>query len=197
MTEKQLKIKNKIIEVTNKGLTDKSNVHSYDEIYPILFENYLDKEIDIFEIGTGFGGGLLILSEVFPKANIYAIDHNYTGPYCLYPEYLPSDRDKNQIVELSSRNITFLEPMDQSDPRILDLTPKFDIIIEDASHQYNKSMESFDLLKNKLKPGGIYIIEDIYPEFLEKYRNDQRFKIFDLRNQKGRQDDVLCVYYAN
>lgn len=196
MTELQNKIRQIIIEVTNNGLTDKSNLHSYDEVYPILFEKYLDKDdITIFELGTGFGGGLIILSEVFPNAEIYALDHNYTGPYCLYPEFLPNDRKEHQIAKIDGRNIKLLPEMDQSDPKILELTPQFDIIIEDACHQYYKSMESFNLLEQKLKPGGIYIIEDIYPDFYDFYKNDSRFELFDLRSIKGRGDDVLAVYY--
>ena len=129
MTDLQKKIRNIIIDVSEGGLTDKSNLHSYDEIYPLVFESFLDKEINIFEIGTGFGGGLLILSEVFPKSKIFALDHNYTGPYCLYPEFLPQDRKEHQIVDLGGRNITFLDPMDQSDPKILDNLPNLDIIV--------------------------------------------------------------------
>jgi cephalosporin hydroxylase len=174
-------IKNKIIEVTNTGLTDKSDTHSYEEIYPELFEGFLDKEISILEIGVGKGGGLIILSEVFKKAKIYGVDYNYSGI--------------NPVVsELKNRGIILMPEMDQSDSKILNYVDSFDIIIEDASHQYTKSMESFNLLEPKLNKGGIYIIEDIYPEFVHFYKNDNRFEIIDLSSVKGRQDDVLAIY---
>ena len=197
MNEDQLKIKSKIIEVTEMGLTDKSNLHSYDDIYPFLFDKYINKKkLNIFELGTGFGGGLLILSELFPNSDIYALDHNYTGPYCLKPDTLPNDRKEHQVINLDNRNIKFLDPMDQSNPDILNQLPSsIDIIIDDASHDYSKSMESFNLLLPNLKKGGIYIIEDVYPQFYSLYENDGRFKIFNNINVKNRTDDVIAVFY--
>lgn len=197
MTENQLKIKNKIIEVTEMGLTDKSNIHSYDDIYPLLFDKYLNKKnLNIFELGTGFGGGLLILSELFPSSNIYALDHNYNGPYCVKPDFLPADRKETQVISLENKNITFLDPMDQSSTDILNQIPnEMDIIIDDASHDYNKSMESFNLLLPTLKKGGIYIIEDVYPQFYNLYENDGRFKMFNNISVKNRTDDVIAVFY--
>ena len=39
MNNIQLKIKEKITEVSNLGLTDKATFHSYEELYPVLLEN--------------------------------------------------------------------------------------------------------------------------------------------------------------
>ena len=188
-------IKNKIIEVSEKRLTDKSTIHSYDEIYPELLEPYLEKKPTIFELGTGYGGGLLILSDLFPESSIFALDHNYDGPYCVSPKNLPSDRDASQIINFEGRNVKFLDPCDQCDPNILNFIPECDIIIEDASHVYSKSMCSFDLLLPKLKSGGIYIIEDIYPEYRKLYESDPRFKMYDVTHIKNRPDDLIAVYF--
>lgn len=194
MNEKKELIKNKIIEVSQKRLTDKSTTHTYELIYPELLEKYLGKELNIFEVGTGYGGGLLILSDLFPESKIFALDHSYDCPYCLKPKTLPAGRDESLIINFDDRNVTFLNPCDQCDPIILNSIPDCDIIIEDASHQYHKSMGTFELLEKKIKKGGIYIIEDIYPEFKELYNQDERFILFDLSSEKS-VDNVIAVYY--
>lgn len=196
MKEKEKKelIKNKIIEVSQKRLTDKSTTHTYELIYPDLLESYLGKELNIFEVGTGYGGGLLILSDLFPESKIFALDHSYDCPYCLTPKVLPAERDESLIIDFEGRNITFLGPGDQCDSDILNSIPDCDIIIEDASHQYHKSMCTFNQLEKKIKKGGIYIIEDIYPEFKNLYQQDERFTLFDLSSENS-VDNVIAVYY--
>jgi hypothetical protein len=175
----QSKIKEKIIEISNKGLTDKSTHHSYEEIYPYLLENFIDKKLYILEIGVAIGGGLKILSDLFPNSYIYGLDIDYS----------------QLKIDIINTNITLLPEQDQSDPKLIQSLPNFDIIIEDASHDYNKSMDTFNIFKDKLNKNGVYIIEDIYPHYKPYYDQDNRFKIYDLRHIKNRQDDVLAVYY--
>ena len=177
MNDTQNKIAEKIREISLLGLTDKATDHSYDLIYPSLLEKYIDRKINILEVGIGKGGNLLILSQLFPGATIYGIDYA-----------------NNLRIETKNTNIIILPPMDQSDPEMLRYLPMLDIVMEDASHNYTKSMATFNLLHPLLSPGSLYIIEDIYPEFFDLYSNDQRFIVKDARHIKGRQDDVIAYY---
>jgi len=73
----------------------------------------------------------------------------------------------------------------------------FDVIIDDGSHQIQDQFTSFNLLKNSIKTGGIYIIEDVAN--IEQYTNNFKAlhtncKIIDNRWIKNRLDDVLVVY---
>jgi SAM-dependent methyltransferase len=47
-----------------------------------------------------------------------------------------------------------------------------DLILDDCSHQYKPTLESFQLLFNQVRPGGYYVIEDwawaLQPEFLRR-----------------------------
>lgn len=175
--DKQTRIKSKMVEVTNLGLTDKTSYHSYDQIYPILLYPFLDKKLNILEIGTGKGGGLKILSELFTESTIYGLDHNYS------------------ILEIETEgtNIKLLSQSDQSNIN-LDELPNIDIVIEDASHDYRKSIETFNLILPKLNKGAIYIIEDVYPQYKELYMNDKRFEVYDLSHVKDRGDDIVAVF---
>jgi len=179
MNKTQKKIKDKIIEVTELGLTDKAAYHAYEEVYPYLLDKFIGKTANLLEVGTGHGGGLKILCDLFPKCNVYGIDHN-------------KDILKIDLNEYS--NLTFIGS-DQCDTSFIDKLPMLDFVTEDASHQMDQSIRTFEMLEPKLNPGAIYAIEDIYPEFYDAYVKDGRFKMFDVRDKKGRADDVVAVYY--
>lgn len=168
-----------MIEFSESGLTDKASYHSYEQIYPELLCGYVGRPLlNILEIGTGRGGGLLILSSIFPDATVYGLDLNYSMLQ----------------IGTGNTNIRLLEKADQTDRRILDAIPNLDIVIEDASHNYSASITTFEMLRDRLNPGAIYIIEDVYPQYLELYEKDDRFEIFDLRHAKNRGDDIIAVH---
>lgn len=181
MSKIKEQIKEKIIEVTNLGLTDKADYHSYDDVYPSLLEKFIGKKNNILEIGIGGGGGgLKILSDLFPESNIYGIDYDLS--ICT-------------LFDLSTLPNIELFEFDQCDPKILDNLPMLDFVIEDASHDMVKSIQTFELLESKLNPGAVYVIEDIYFNFYDSYITDGRFEMIDLRDVKRRGDDILAVYY--
>ena len=45
----------------------------------------------------------------------------------------------------------------------------FDIIIDDGSHRSNDVIASFDILFERLKPGGIYVVEDLHCGYWPAY----------------------------
>ena len=171
-------IKEEMIRVTNMGLTDKADYHAYEELYPQLLEKYLGKKNNILEVGTAKGGGLLFLSNCFPESNIFGLDHNYSAIE----------------VTFERENVKLLKETDQTDPSFIDDLPDIDIVIEDASHSHELSIKTFNIVLPKLKPGSIYIIEDVYPEFKDLYIKDGRFEVIDISHIKGRGDDIVDIY---
>jgi len=171
-------IKEKFIEVSELELTDKAAWHAYEEAYPFLLEKFVGKECNICEVGTCHGGGMKILSDIFPESTIYGVDQTF---------------DTLKIEQDSLPNAVWIQS-DQCDPALADKLPKLDFVTEDASHQLPLSLKTFEILEPLLNPGGVYVIEDVYPEFLDYYMSDPRFDIYDLRDIKDRGDDVLAVY---
>ena len=178
MNEDQQKIKDKFIEVSKLGLTDKADYHAYEEVYPYLLDKFLGTKCNILEVGVAKGGGLKILSELFPEANIYGIDWNLSQ--------LEVDIDTLPNVQVFEG--------DQRDPALMEKLPELDFVTEDGSHQFDDSIATFNLLESKLKDGAVYVIEDVYPYFVDSYEEDGRFDIYDATEIKGRGDDVLAVY---
>ena len=55
--------------------TDKVQ-HGYLRIYDPIFSDYVDKEINLLEIGVFKGGSLFLWKDYFPKGQIFGIDLN-------------------------------------------------------------------------------------------------------------------------
>jgi hypothetical protein len=177
------KIKQILIEYSQKGLTDKANGHSYEYAYPNLLEKYEStKNFTLLEVGTWRGHSLSIWSELFPNGTIYGSDNDYT----------PLEIDIKQY-----HNLILTEPGSQDNPDTFKGLPKFDVIIDDASHQKDLTMSTFKILKSFLKKGGTYIIEDVN-DWSEggSYSDDflSNFERIDLRRVKNRMDDVMLVH---
>jgi formylmethanofuran dehydrogenase subunit D len=161
--------------------TDKGSYHAYEEYYSEALIPYLDKKINLLEVGVAGGVSLKMWQEIMPKAKIYGSDANYG--YLQYP-----------IEEFS--NMVLLPQGDQTDENVFKDIPLMDIIIDDASHIVPNTIGTFNILKNKLNINGIYIIEDVSEEQLKEYPVDflKNFEIIDLRKYKNRGDDILLVY---
>jgi len=173
---------------TSDCLCDKGFYHCYHLIYPDLLEKYVnsDRSLNILELGTYYGGSTLIFEELFPKATIYTLDHDFG----------------NLKVDINRDNIIKIE-LGQSDPQLKSIVKdiKFDIIIDDASHQSRDQIASFNLLRDSVNTNGIYIIEDVYPEHINNKEYPEsfmsQFEHIDFSHINGRGDDRLFVYRKN
>lgn len=165
-------------------LCDKASHHCYDLIYPQLLEPYFNKKINLLEIGVYRGGSMLIWKEVFPDSNLVGVDWDYKN--------LKVNLEDVELITSSQTNIYLPNLLKQK---------KFDIIIDDASHQAEDQIKTFNLLKTYVNQGGIYIIEDIYPEHFQNNKYSKKFlenfEFFDYTPKSGRGDDKLLVYKNN
>jgi hypothetical protein len=138
---------------------------------------------DILEIGIWDGSSARMWREYFRNGIVAAVDIEIK-PAASHLQF--DDSYKIFVEDASSTNfLTKLGSM------------KFDIIIDDGSHWINHQITSFNLLKEYVKPGGLYIIEDIQDinaqrdVFNSLYKNCE---IYDNRHILGRWDDVLVIY---
>lgn len=158
---------NNLKKLTNIGLkhgTDKAFYHSFTEFYSEYFDKFLDKPINILEIGIASGSSLLMLKEYFPKATIYAIDINENSVNLKLGEnintYLCSQIDFVKLNEI-----------------IKDI--KFDIIIDDGSHITSHQEKSLGFLFPFLNKNGIYVCEDLHTS-LKRTFVDTKITILDI-----------------
>ena len=148
------------------------NLYKVKELYD-QYEKFFATKLNfqaknILEIGMWDGGSLAIWSEIFLPSKLVGIDFKADrGDSDYFKQYLESRN-------LQGRVHTYWGT-DQGDRAALseivdrEFKGPIDLILDDASHLYEPTKVSFELLFPKLREGGVYIIEDWawlhWPEF--------------------------------
>lgn len=158
------------------GHGDKGSTHSYIETYERLLAPYRNK-CTFMEIGLAAGKSVAMWDEYFGQdCQLIGVDIGLVFDTNEYPRW--------KFIKADATKPGFVHMMDGY---------TFDVVIDDASHMHQDQVATMDMLKPFMNPGGLYIIEDILN--LEQTRHLWRgSEIIDLRNTKGRFDDVLVVY---
>jgi len=162
--------------------TDKDTIHSYLPVYSELLKPVWDKPFRLLEVGIQRGGSLAGWCKAFPKASIYGVDCQKTVKITApnYTEVITNAYDEDFLQMFATQEC-------------------FDFIVEDGSHAYNDIMFACKNYIRLLKPGGVLVIEDI-PDvaWLPKFKavitaQGCLSQVVDLRDKKGRWDDVLFL----
>jgi len=158
--------------------TDKGKEHSYLDVYTELLTPFKDKKINIIEIGIYLGGSIRLFEEWFTQATIVGYDVTF--------EFIRVPFKSEKILKSC---------MDFTEDEFKDNPPH--IIIDDASHVLEQQLRVIEVCYPQLQEGGMLIIEDVQDIQNTKSKFDALgipFKLYDLRIQKGREDDILIVY---
>lgn len=164
--------------------SDKGREHSYiSEYYMPVFGPLKDKVKKICEIGILKGSSMKLWYEYFDSAEIHGVDRKLRWFEYDHKSYL--DRCQLHIGSSNETSTWANIPKD------------FDIIVDDGHHEPVTQIPTFKIAFQHLKPGGIYVIEDIID--IDRDRKlfmdlDSSCKIYDFRSKKGRHDDVIIQY---
>jgi|TARA_Y100000310_G_scaffold11934_1_gene12414 hypothetical protein len=145
----------------NRWGTDRGSkhgcAHGYTRIYNEYFQTRREEITSVFEIGTHFGAGLKMWQDYFPNANIYGI------------ESLPPDRLLGGVKPIYDETDVRIKSFVANQTSHTDLQfvmgeidDTFDLIIDDGDHRSKNHQISLANLFPFLRPGGIYIIEDLF-----------------------------------
>jgi cephalosporin hydroxylase len=161
------------------GCNDKNSTHTYTQTYDELFYQFRNG-CTFMEIGLALGDSINLFDRYFEHSKIIGVDISVV--------FTP-EKYKNDVTIIES---------DATKHEFLDLIENhtFDIIIDDGSHMENDQVATFELLKHKMNPGGIYIIEDILAIDQNRHRFEKlhdNCEIKDMRHN-GRFDNVLIIY---
>lgn len=135
--------------------TDKSSdFHNYTRIYSQYFNHYKNEPIKFLEIGIYKGNSVKFWEDYFPHAELHFID--------IRPEnilYHSARSHYHFIDQTHTKKLkTFAE---QYGP--------FDVILDDGGHTMDQQIISFKALFSSVKPGGLYIIEDLHTSYWREY----------------------------
>ena len=127
--------------------------HAYTGVYDFLFSPFRNKQIKFAEIGVHYNHSIRGWREWFPNAEIHGFEWVMDFITNAQAENLPNVYyhyvnvyDKNSIE--SSMN---------------GAGGGFDIIVEDSCHLLETQVNVIEAIHPYLNPGGILVIEDIYP----------------------------------
>lgn len=125
--------------------TDKSSLsHGYCLIYEDWFESLRQQPITLLELGVYTGASMWLWRGYFPLATIIGVDRQaILGDLPPDVHVLQCEQDAADLPDLVAQWIPL------------------DIVIDDCSHIFDKTIASFDLLFDRIGDGGLYIIEDI------------------------------------
>jgi len=133
--------------------------------YEKIFEPFKDEKINILEVGIFKGGFIMWLADYFKNADITGIDINFL-PDIKHERIKMFLCDQNDSEELN---------------RIGQTIGKFDIIIDDGSHRYAETKNTFKNMFPHLKDGGLYIIEDFVAGYWPQYPEYQHLHLLPLQ----------------
>lgn len=128
----------------------KNGTHHFGPIYDYYFRDIRNQVQNFLEIGVEHGDSIKMWRNYFPNATIWGIDIKDIRKV--------KDLDRVNFLLGDQGNVTFLESIDCM----------FDFIVDDGSHESKDQMTSFSVLFKKLRPGGIYFIEDTFTSFSRK-----------------------------
>ena len=126
-------------------------------VYERVVSDYQTLTINLLEIGVQNGGSLEIWGKYFPRANhIMGCDIN---PKCAD---LCFDDSRIKLVVGDANDET-------TKHNLLDISPSFDIIIDDGSHTSADIIKTFALYFDHLNDGGVYIAEDLHCSYWQEF----------------------------
>jgi len=153
----------RMCRVMTKYGSDKGRLNYYTPIYSALFKDRCNEPVRIFELGLGTnntelpsnmgpygapGASLRGWRELFPNARVYG-----------------ADVDRSILFEEDRIKTFYCNQLDQSSIRDLWSNPGLnegaDILIEDGLHTLEANISFLEGSLRHLRPGGIYVTEDI------------------------------------
>ena len=182
--------------------SDKGNNtwHNYTKLYHNFFSSFRYNPMNLFELGLGTnntnfpsnmgekghpGASLRGWAEYFPNAKIYG-----------------ADIDDGVLFQTPRIQTAYV---DQTNPstiaQLWSIFPQqFDIIIDDGLHEHHANMCFLRNSFHKLKPKGIYVIEDILQKDLHLFQTSlsefgKPFMIYNLPGTPNPHDNVLAFIY--
>jgi SAM-dependent methyltransferase len=156
--------------------------NTYTPLYSALFNGRRHQPLRIFELGLGTNNpDLLSNMGVFGAPGA-----SHRGWRQLFPRALVygADIDRRVLFEEDRIKTFYCNQLESSSIRQLWSQPEFqggtDIIIEDGLHTFEANISFLDASLEQLRPGGIYIIEDIGWDSLRKW-NERLEKVYSKK----------------
>jgi hypothetical protein len=175
LTNMSVEVRPSMSEIMEKTGTDKLSTHHYEKYYETWFRSWREKPgLKFLEIGAEQGKSLALWAEYFDNPEVilglaYGSSANGTDTKVNTEGFATKNQDRLKVLwgDQSQQ-----ETMD----KLCSLGP-WDIIIDDGSHVPEHMIFSFVKLFPCVKPGGMYIIEDLETNYWDEGREIYGYKL--------------------
>ncbi|KAM5342842.1 hypothetical protein ACJ41O_013808 [Fusarium nematophilum] len=156
-------------DVALKHGTDKVTAHKYHFMYDKYLKPLQAKPVKLLEIGLGcnmaYGPGASYYTwlEFLPGVELYFIENDVE---CA--EKYKKETADARIAIGDQADIKFLQRFSTEATN----GSLFDVIIDDGGHFMKQQITSLEQLWKVIKPGGVYVIEDLQTSYWENYHGD-------------------------
>ena len=202
--------KTTLCDLCSRTGTDKSpftlnggHRHPYTTPYSLFFEPLKNKPIKFAEIGIFRGASIMAWRAFFSRARIFGFDIDLAAMDTIKKMNLPA-------VYLDQMDATKPDSMEAVFQKYMTDGELFDVILDDALHDVSQQAITIRTCMNKLKQGGLLIIEDIfrdqdhapYIKVMEEVKDLISFSTFILCDHKDRyspgwnNDKILVIVRA-
>jgi cephalosporin hydroxylase len=138
--------------------TEGRGVHKwmhYFDVYHRHFQRFRGKRITLVEFGISIGGSVQMWHEYFgSRLKMYGVD---IDPRCAnfatdwFTVYIGDQADRTFLRKIAKK----IGPID--------------ILIDDGGHHFDQQIATFEELYPQVKPGGVYLIEDLHTSYYPRY----------------------------
>ena len=146
--------------------TDKTTTHRYHYMYAKYLLPVRHRELKLLEIGLGcdtaWGAGhsVDLWHELLPRMTYFSIE---LDGGCA-SKFIPRLGKRQFIGSQDDANFLY--------NTVYNTTGPLDVIIDDGSHYTEHQRSTFLMMWGMLKPGGLYVIEDLQCTFLGGYHGE-------------------------
>ena len=178
-----------LIELIDNSRTDKNTVHSYIDLYEKLLHSQKESAKNVLEVGIYKGGSIKLWRDYFVNAQVYGLDILH------YNKIWDKLKNDDNITLHTSTNAYDYNTFKTN---FLDTGIKFDFMLDDGPHTLDSMIKFIQLYSQIMTQKGILIIEDVQKiEWIDILKENvsqelrQYIKIYDLRQNKNRYDDIV------
>lgn len=165
-------------ELFTKYGSDKETRHRYGEAYDRLLAPYREAATAVLEVGIARGASLRAWRDFFPRADVWGVDHSSD---------LVEGEERIFCARADSRKADALAAV------LGDL--RFDVIVDDGDHHPDAQHATRDALWPYLKPGGLYVVEDVQWQESHQGFIEKGAEIVDCRHLPPRAHDSVLVVF--
>ena len=184
-----------MISIVDNSRTDKNTVHSYLELYQSLLFSKKETAKHVLEVGILNGGSIKLWHDFFVNAIVYGLD-------VISKEEVWSELQNNKRIVLHTSNDAYNEEFFRNN--FLNKNIKCDFMLDDGPHTLESMIQFIKLYSQIMTDDGILIIEDVQSwDWIYILKNEvphhlqQFIKVYDLRPNKNRYDDIVFTINKN